>query len=144
MGIDYSGYVLSDKEKYSFLLSGYVCIFTVLYLFYHSILFSFAGGFAIVCFTTHYSSCKAEQRRTLLITQFKDLLYSLSSYTAANLQLSEALEGSLDNMKMLYDDDSPLIKELEYMVTNIKENKESDIRLLRDFADRSCCEDIEC
>jgi tight adherence protein B len=29
------------------------------------------------------------------------------------------------------------------MVTSIKENKENDIRLLRDFADRSHCEDIE-
>lgn len=142
MGVDYSRYELSSKEKYSFLFSGYVCIFVVLYLFYHSLLLSFTGGFAVVCCLTSYKSWKAEKRRTLLITQFKDLLYSMSSYTAANIQLSEALEGSLINMKMLYDDDSPMIAELEYMVTNIKENKENDIRLLKDFAKRSDCEDI--
>ena len=143
METDYLHYDLSDKEKYSFLLGGYSCIFVILYLFYHNLFFSLAGGMIIVCFVGYYQSWKAEKRRALLITQFKDLLYSMTSFTAANIQLPEALEGSLENLRMLYDENSPLIKELNYMVINIKENKANEVRLLKDFAERSHCEDID-
>lgn len=143
MGIDYGHYQLSSKEKYSFLLGGYVCIFTILYLFYHSLIFSLTGGLACIGFIGSYTSWKAEKRRMLLITQFKDLLYSLSSYVAANIQLAQALEGCLDSMKLLHDENSPLVIELNSMVRSISEQKESEIRLLQDFANRSHCEDIE-
>ena len=143
MGIDYSKYELSQKEKYSFLAAGYAGIFTVMYLFYHSLLFSFAGGISILLFTGPFCNWKAEKRRGLLITQFKDMLYSMSAYVAANVQMADAMEGSLESLKAMYEEDSPLVMELEYMVRNIRENKESEIRLLQDFADRSHCEDIE-
>lgn len=143
MEIDYMQYDLSNKEKYGFLLGGYACIFVVLYLFYHDLFFSLAGGSVIVCFKGHYKTWKAEKRRTLLITQFKDLLYSMTSYTAVNVQLSHALEGCLSNLMMLYDEGTPLVMELKYMVRNINENKENEVRLLKDFAGRSHCEDIE-
>lgn len=143
MGIDYSKYELSQKEKYSFLAAGYVCIFTVLYLFYHSLFFSLIGGSFIALTIVPFCTWKAEKRRVLLITQFKDMLYSMSAYVAASIQMADALEGSLESLKAIYDSDSPLVKELEYMVRNIRENKESEIRLLQDFADRSRCEDIE-
>lgn len=143
MEIDYIHYDLSSKEKYGFIAVGYMLIYLVLYMFYRNLIFSFAGGFLIFTIIPFYVKWKAERRRLLLLTQFKDFLYSLSSYVAANLQLSEALEGCLENMKFLYDEDSPLVRELTYMVINIIEHKENDIRLLKDFADRSHCEDIE-
>ncbi len=143
MGIDYSKYELSVKEKYSYIFIGYICIFVLFYLFYHSMFFSFVSGFIICLFIYPFSCRKAEKRRGLLITQFKDMLYSLSSYVAANMQITEALEGSLESLRAIYGDGTPLVQELEYMVRNIKENKESEIRLLQDFADRSRCEDIE-
>ena len=44
---------------------------------------------------------------------------------------------------MLYDESTPLISELKYMVKNISENRESDIQIFLDFAKRSHCEDID-
>lgn len=143
MGIDYGQYQLSAKETYSFLLGGYVCIFAILYLFYHNLFFSLAGGTVCFGFIGSYTDWKAEKRRMLLITQFKDLLYALSSYVAANIQLAQALGGCLDSLKLLHDENSPLIIELDSMVRSISEHKESEIRLLQDFASRSHCEDIE-
>ena len=143
MDIDYLQYELSYKEKYGFITAGYIIIFLVFYIFYHSLFFSFAGGLIVFALIPVYVKRKAEQRRMLLLMQFKDLLYSLSSYVAANLQLPDALEGSLENMRYLYDADTPMVRELAYMVTDIKEHKENDIRLLKDFAERSHCEDIE-
>ena len=143
MDIDYRDYILSAKEKYSFLGAGYFFIFVMMYLFYRSMVFSVAGGLLIVIAVPFYSRWKAEKRRTLLLTQFKDMLYALSSYVAANMQISEALEGCLENLRYLYDEDTPLVKELNYMVINIKENRENDLLLLKSFAERSGCEDIE-
>lgn len=143
MGIDYSQYKLSSKEKYSFLTAGYGCIVVIFYLFYHSLIFSLAGGLIISLFIVPFVRWKAEKRQALLITQFKDMLYSMSSYVASNMKITDALEGSMVSLESIYGRESPLVMELEYMIRNIKENKESEIRLLQDFAYRSHCEDIE-
>lgn len=143
MHIDYNHYDLSKKEKYGFYAAGYFCIFVILYLFYHSLAFSFAGGFLTVVLLPIYQKHKAEKRKMLLLAQFKDFLYSLSSYVAANIQILEALEGSLNNLKFLYDENTPFVEELSYMVKSVNENRENEIRLLKDFAQRSHCEDIE-
>lgn len=143
METDYSQYKLSGKETYSFFVGGYLCIFIILYLFYHNVLLSLAGGVMSVFLLHPYRSWKAEKRRDLLITQFKDLLYSLSAHIAANVQISQALFGCMESLKLLYAEESPLVVELSYMVRSMSENKESEIRLLQDFAKRSHCEDIE-
>lgn len=143
MTTDYSQYQLSAKEKRTFLAVGFIVTFTVLYLFYHSIVFSLAGGCLPGLFIPYYSRRLAEKRRGLLTTQFKDLLYSMSASIAVNLGISEALAGGLEHLRLLYDEDTPIIGELEYMVKGISENRESDIRLLLDFAERSNCEDID-
>lgn len=143
MKTDYRQYELSIKEKISFLATGYVGVFTVLYLFYHSIVFSMAGGLLSCLFLQKYSWLLGERRRALLTTQFKDLLYSLSASIAANLRISEALEDGMEHLRVMYGDDAPMVVELKHMVKGISENRESDIRLLLDFAERSGCEDID-
>lgn len=143
MEIDYSEYRLSKKETITFLTAGYIAAFTILFLFYHSIVFSLAGGILPYFALRKYSQWKAEKRRALLTTQFKDLLYSLSASIAANLQIPEALGNGLESLRLLYGESTPLIMELKYMVKNISENRESDILTLLDFAKRSHCEDID-
>lgn len=143
MKTDYRQYELSIKEKFNFLIIGYVGVFTVLYLFYHSIVFSMAGGLLSHLFLRKYSWLLGERRRALLTTQFKDLLYSLSASIAANLRISEALEDGMEHLRVLYGDDALMVAELKHMVKGISENRESDIRLLLDFAERSGCEDID-
>ena len=44
METDYAKYELTAKEKREFLVAGYIGTFAVLYLFYHSIVFSLIGG----------------------------------------------------------------------------------------------------
>lgn len=143
MNIDYSQYELSSKEKRNFLVAGYIGFFAVLFLFYHSIVFSLAGGFLPYLLLDRYADYLAGKRRALLTTQFKDLLYSLSASIAVNRQIGEALKSSLENLSLIYSDDTPMIGELKHMVKAISENRESDIRLLLDFAERSHCEDID-
>ena len=142
METDYAKYELTAKEKREFLVAGYIGTFAVLYLFYHSIVFSLIGGCMPYFLLNMYSQYMAEKRRALLTAQFKDLLYSLSASFAVNQGMSDALQDGLEHLRIIYSEDTPLIRELKHMVKNISQNRESDIRLLLDFAERSYCEDI--
>ena len=143
MNTDYSEYILSPKEKYRFLAIGYICTFAVVYLFYHSMWLSLVSGI-LPCFVTKsYSSFLAEKRRSFLLTQFKDMLYSVSASVASGRQLGEALKEARDALGAMYEEDTPLLKELTAIVRNMKENNENEYKLLLRFAQRSHCEDIK-
>lgn len=143
MNTDYSVYVLSPREKIRFLAIGYICTFAVVYLFYHSIWLSLAAGILPVFVLKHYSSFLADKRKELLLSQFRDMLYSVSASVAAGRHLGEALEDSLESLSLMYPEDSPLMQELNSMVRNMKDNNLHDVKLLFQFAQRSHCEDIQ-
>lgn len=139
---DYSVYELSDREKWIFYLGGYICIFTVVYLFYHSLILSAILGLLIKYFSPFYKQQLVQKRMNKLNMQFKDLLYSLSASVAAGRQMEEALLEAEENLSILYDQYQPIMTELRHMRISIVENKESDKVLLKDFALRSKNEDI--
>ena len=139
---DYSVYVLSGKEKIIFYIGGYICIFTVVFLFYRSLLLSVPAGFAVHLLRPHWEKRKAAARMNRLQQQFRDMLYSLSASIAAGSQMDEAITEAEENLAVLYSSSDLIMKELQYMRVNIRENKESDKLLLKDFAFRSKSEDI--
>lgn len=139
---DYSVYKMTLKEKRIFFTVGYVCIFFIIFLFYHSIPLSCAAGVAIKLLCPYAEHKLATARMRKLNEQFKDMLYSLSASVAAGRQMDEALIEAEENLSMLYDEGEPIMNELRHMKVNIIENKESDKQLLKDFAFRSKSEDI--
>lgn len=139
---DYSVYEFSSKEKIIFYLAGYLCIFTVVYLFYHSIIVSLVSGGLIYFIMPYVKGYMAQKRMDALNMQFKDMLYSLSASVAAGRQMEEALIEAEENLTSIYKPTEPIMKELKHMRISILENKESDKPLLKDFAARSKCEDI--
>ena len=140
---DYSVYDLSGKEKMLFYSVGYCGIFTLVYLFYHSLWLSFISGVLVHFFIPYIKKYLAVKRMNLLNIQFKDMLYSLSASIAAGRQMEEALVEAEENLSVMYGSDEPIMVELRYMRINIVENKESDKQLLKDFAFRSKIEDID-
>ena len=142
MNIDYSEYILSKSEKIRFLTISYIIASAVAFLFYHSIILSLALGLSAFFLLRPYSGYLAEKRRNYLLMQFKDMIYSMSSSLVSGRQLAESLSDSLEGLSLIYDDNSPLNLELNFMVRNINENRESEDQLLSDFAQRSHCEDI--
>ncbi len=140
---DYSVYDLSGKEKLLFYSVGYICIFTVVYLFYHSLWLSIISGVLVCFFIPYVKKYLAVKRMNLINIQFKDMLYSLSASIAAGRQMEEAIIEAEENLSVMYGDEEPIMMELRYMKINIVENKESDKLLLKDFAFRSKSEDID-
>lgn len=138
----YNSYKLSSKEKLLFLPGGYVLIFMLTLLFYRSIILSFASGVLVILCIPFYEQYKGKRQREFLLVQFKDLLYSLASSMATGRQMSQALEEGLDNLRLLYEEETPMVQELVYMVKEINENREREEKILSDFALRSGADDI--
>lgn len=143
METDYATYELSKPEKRKFLILMYAFIFAICLLFYHSIILSAVCGIMSVFCVDRYAAALAEKRRTLLSHQFRDLLYSLSASIATGRQMEESIAEAYENMRLIYADDTPMVKELGYMVRAMRHNHESEEELLVSLAKRSHIEDIK-
>lgn len=139
---DYSVYELSVKEKLLFFSAGYICIFAVTYLFYHSIPVSVISGVFIYKLLPYVRKRLAVKRMDSLTVQFKDVLSSLSASVASGRQMEEAIIEAEEELSSMYKADEPMMRELRHMKVSIVRNKESDKVLLSDFALRSKNEDI--
>ncbi len=143
MDIDYRIYNLSGKEKFKFIAIGYICFFAVGYIFYKSLFISGFAGFIIFFLLKKYRHYKAEKRRNYLLMQFKDLLYGLSASVSTGKSMAEGLKEGLESLRLIYDEHTPLVTELEGITKGIFDNRGSEAELLSDFAGRSGCQDIE-
>lgn len=138
----YLSYDLSDKEKYSFLFISGLSLMTVGYLFYHSIVISLLLSSIAYPVLRPYTVYLADKRRKELKEQFRDMLYSLSASISAGRQMPEALQEALENLKLIYKDNSMIVLELAFMIKRIQECRESEAEILKDFAERTHVEDI--
>jgi tight adherence protein B len=84
----------------------------------------------------------AEKRRNLLLTQFRDFLYSLSASFATGRQMRDGLLEARENLRLTYDESSPMIKEISDMLIKIDESRSAEEEVLRDFANRSRLNDV--
>lgn len=138
----YLTYDLSEKEKIRFLLICCPILMAAAFLFYHSIILSLI----FACFAypglRPYCSYLAEKRRRELKEQFRDVLYSISASVSTGRQMPEALCEAEQNMKLIYKENSLMVKELSNMVVRLNEYRESEEEILKDFAYRTCVEDI--
>lgn len=142
MPVYYDSVDLSTAEKQRFALGAAVIGMTIGLMFYDSP----AAGVLITLFcfffTPGYRKLMTEKKKSQLLIQFRDLLYSLSSSVASGRTVAQAMEESVDFWKSTYDEKDYIMQELKYMNGRIKNGGEKDIDVLRDFADRSGLEDI--
>ena len=138
-----NGKLLTKKEKRDCVIIAYVCLFAAAYVFYHSVPLSILSGAAIPLVVKRYAKYKAGKEKEMLVTQFKDLLYSLSASFASGRHMREGLSEAYDNLRLMYDDNTPMIRELSRMLYQMKESRASEEEILRDFAGRSGSSDIQ-
>lgn len=133
---------LSLKEKVIFRGVMVVLVLFISWLFYDSFVISLPLLFIITPLQNYYKKTLMEKRKGVLLMQFRDLLYSLSSLTSAGRSVGQALEESVDFWKGTYKDDDYIMRELKYMTDRMKKGNETDVAVLRDFAERSDLEDV--
>lgn len=143
MNINYDIYFLNNKEKLKYYGISFPASFIVLYIFYNNIFVSLLISFiSIFIMKNKYSDYLKNKRRELLKIQFVELLQSLSASISAGRQMGEALEEGLTVLRNTFSSESPLIIELEYIVKRLKEYREEEEKLLKDFAKRVKIRDI--
>lgn len=138
----YLTYQLNQKEKRQFLILCGLGLFAVAFLFYKSVVLSISFSVLSYPGLKSYSKYLADKRRKELKEQFRDVLYSVSASVATGRQMTEALYEAEQNMKLIYKEDSLIVLELSYMVKRLHEFRESEEEILKDFALRTCIDDI--
>lgn len=140
---NYDTYVLNKKETIDYYFFAIIAVMILLYIFYNSLIFSLIISPVIASLLKKkYAEYRNNKRKDLLKSQFIELLQSLSSSISAGRQMGEALEEGLAAISSSYPLESPLIKELKFMVKSIKESREGEVPLLRSFAKRAKITDI--
>lgn len=141
--IDYNQLTLTFNQKIVFYLSTFTASLILGWLFYDNLLISLFIFLLLKPLIAYYKNYLIEKRKNILLLQFKDLLYSLSSMVSVGRSLGQALEESITFWKGTYDDNDYIIIELKHMVRRMRESRESDISVLEEFAYKSGLEDIK-
>ncbi|MGN1415174.1 MAG: type II secretion system F family protein [Anaerovoracaceae bacterium] len=89
-----------------------------------------------------YIRWQLQRRQRILLLQFRDVLYSISSAVSVGRSMEQALEESMEFWKGTYDENDLIMRELAAMVRQMKEGNERDLDVLKDFSRRSGLQDI--
>ena len=142
MPVYYDNMDLSANEKQRFAICAIALGMTTGLLFYDSpaagVLLTLCCGFYLPVYKRNLT----EKKKSQLLLQFRDLLYSISSSVSAGRTVAQALEESVDFWKATYEEKDYIMQELAYMNGHIQKGGEKDIDVLKDFAKRSGLEDI--
>jgi len=141
--ISYKKYQLSLKETRDCVIISYIFLFMGFYVFYQSLTVSIASGIFIPICMKYYAESIAEKKRELLTTQFRDFLYSLAASFAAGRDIRDGLFEAGENLRLIYDENSPMIVEIKDMLNKIDNSRMPVEEALKDFAARSGVSDIE-
>jgi len=136
-------YKLSLREKRDCVIISYIFLFIGSYIFYQSFFISIASGVFIPVCMKIYAGGLAEKRKELLITQFRDFLYSLSASFTAGRDMRDGLFDARESLRLMYEEKSPMIAEITEMLNKIDNSRMPVEEALREFARRCSVGDID-
>lgn len=113
------------------------------WLFYDNLRIGFCvSAILFLMVKPRYIRWQLQRRKRILLLQFRDVLYSISSAVSVGRSMAQALEESMDFWKGTYDEKDLIMRELAAMVRQMKEGNARDLDVLKDFAGRSGLQDI--
>lgn len=140
---NYAYYVMSNGERTLYAVIGVIMFALIGYTFYRSMIISAVVGALGLFFPDYMYKILLEKRKTNLNSQFKDLLYSISSSLSAGKSVERAFIEAPADLKMLYpDENTDIINEVNYIINGLGLNETIE-NLLYDLSVRSGDEDIE-
>lgn len=140
---DYSSYTMTFYERIFYIAIAAVFIYLVAFVFYRSHVISLLLTPLSLVYPRIRKGELLARRRRELNSQFKDMLYSLSSSLSAGKSIENAFREVLRDLAVLYPDaEEYIILEAEYMARRIEMNETVET-VLSDFARRARIEDVE-
>ena len=156
---NYKVYHMKPLEKALYFLAAFVVGAAVGYLFYGGIgvdefgnpttltwILNFffcgvAGSVAGRCFVPIRRKAIIAKRQRMLKNQFRDMLEAISTSISAGNNVTDAFRSAYEDLKIQYEEDAFILKELEIILSGMNNNVDL-VDLLQDFGARSGCEDI--
>lgn len=139
--IDYCRYQYSRSEFLKYLLIGVGITSTIAFVFYKSIVIVIL----FAPFSTIYLKQKKkrlmEQQKWQLNLEFREGLISLSSALNAGYSIENSIREAVKDLHLIYDKDALIIREFEYIVSQLSMNKTVE-EALNELAIRCQVEDI--
>lgn len=140
---DYDVYIMSHREKLLYTLLAAVVIFIVGMIFYQRPILALILSAASIKFPQIRTKQIIKKRKKELNTQFKDMLYALSSSMSAGRSLEMAFQDALRDLEVIYPDpETPIMQETTYILRCISTNMTVEDAISQ-FARRAHIEDIE-
>lgn len=134
---------LNEKEKLLFFSVVLTMAAAVGILFYNSLVVS---GILAILFSAalpKYKEGILKKRRQEAMSQFRDLLYSISASVSSGRNMAEALREAKTFCGASYEETDYIMLELDHMTAMLENGNATDTEVLYDFARRSGLEDIE-
>ncbi len=157
---NYKVYYMSKKEKILYFLLAFAVGAIVGYLFYGGIgknefgepttlthilditISCSVGIFAGVMFLPIRTKQIIAKKQSTLKLQFRDMLESLTTSLGAGKNVSDSFKSIYDDLKVQYEEDAYILKELEIVLAGMSNNIDVE-DVLEDFGKRSGIGDIE-
>lgn len=138
----YNRYSLSAKEIVLYELSGITACMLISYVYYRNLkIFFCLLPFGII-YPWYKKKNLIVRRLEKLSSEFKEGITVLSSSLTAGYSIENAFRVSLDELRLLYGESSLIVREFQYIVSQLGMNRPVE-QLLFDFGKRSGIEDIE-
>lgn len=157
---NYNVYHMSKKEKTLYFIIAFIVGALVGYLFYGGIgkdefgrpttltyvlnilIPGVVGTIAGILFVPIRTDQIIQNKKAKLNTQFRDMLETLSTNLGAGKNVTDSFKSVYDDMKIQYEEDAFILKELEVILSGMNNNIDIEV-LLEDFGRRSGNEDIQ-
>ena len=158
--LNYKAYYMKPLEKLLYFLLAFSIGALVGYLFYGGIgKDEFGEPTTLTYILNVFISCGAgliagkafipirtqqiiKKRQSTLKMQFRDMLESLTTSLGSGKNVSDSFESIYDDLKIQYDEDAFILKELEVIISGMANNVDVE-DVLEDFGKRSGIGDIE-
>lgn len=158
--INYKVYYMKPMERNFYFLAAFIVGALVGYLFYGGIgknefgeattttmvlnvvIPTLVGLIAGKLFLPMRTKAIVAKRKNELSHQFRDMLEALSTSLGTGKNVNDSFLSVYEDMKIQYDSESFIIKELEVIISGIQNNVEIE-SILEDFGDRSDNDDIK-
>ncbi len=159
--LNYKVYYMSKTEKILYFLIAFVVGAAVGFLFYGGIgknefgepttvtwvlnftIPTIVGAVAGVLFLPMKTKSIIQKRSKELNHQFRDMLEALTTSLGAGKNVSDAFLAVYEDLKVMYDEEAYILKELEVIISGVQNNIAIE-DLLADFGNRSDNDDIKC
>lgn len=139
--INYNQYQLTKKENMKYALQGLLICILIGLVFYDSILATILLTPFLYWYRKFMLKRVRQQRKWRLNLEFLDGLQSLSAAFKAGYSSEHAVGEAIKDLKLLYEDDSMILKEFTYIVNQINMNISVE-QAFYELAIRSGVEDI--